>query len=113
MRASRFDPVPPAPNIPAAAEKSETGREDPAPSSRPASFFSAKSGKPAGYRIVVDGGYSNDVCGYLGSRRVIEEGGYEGINANIRILNHPGRFAPSAEDTVVAKGHELVHQTRP
>ncbi len=56
-------------------------------------------------------GYSNDVFGYLGSRRVIEEGGYEGIEANIRILNHPGRFAPSAEDTIVAKVHELHAQT--
>jgi hypothetical protein len=52
-------------------------------------------------------GYSNNVFGYLGSRRVIEEGGYEGIGANVRILNHPGRFAPAAEDTIVAKVHEL------
>jgi len=57
-------------------------------------------------------GYSNDVFGYLGSRRVIEEGGYEGIEANIRILNHPGRFAPAAEDTIIAKVHELHAQTQ-
>ncbi|MBI4622009.1 MAG: neutral/alkaline non-lysosomal ceramidase N-terminal domain-containing protein [Verrucomicrobia bacterium] len=28
-------------------------------------------------------GYSNDVAGYLGSRRVLEEGGYEGGEANV------------------------------
>jgi neutral ceramidase len=57
-------------------------------------------------------GYSNDIFGYLGSRRVIEEGGYEGIGANTRILNHPGRFALNAEDLVVAKVHELHRQTQ-
>jgi len=55
-------------------------------------------------------GYSNDVFGYLGSRRVIEEGGYEGIAANTRLLNHPGRFTYGAEDAVVAKAHELVRK---
>lgn len=57
-------------------------------------------------------GYSNDIFGYLGSRRVIEEGGYEGIEANVRILNHPGRFTLDAEDRIVAKVHELHMQTQ-
>jgi hypothetical protein len=39
-------------------------------------------------------GYSNDCFGYLGSKRVITEGGYEGRDANLRILHHPGPFAP-------------------
>lgn len=56
-------------------------------------------------------GYSNNVYGYLGSRRVIEEGGYEGLSANIRILNHPGRFAYDTEERVVAKVHELRRMT--
>jgi len=56
-------------------------------------------------------GYSNDVFGYLGSRRVIQEGGYEGLEANIRILNHPGGFTPAVEDTIVNKVHELHRQT--
>jgi neutral ceramidase len=55
-------------------------------------------------------GYSNDVFGYLGSRRVLEEGGYEGLGANIRILNHPGRFTLDAEERIVAKVHELRGQ---
>lgn len=52
-------------------------------------------------------GYSNDVFGYLGSKRVIEEGGYEGGGANTRILNHPGPFTRDAEDLIVKKVHEL------
>jgi hypothetical protein len=47
------------------------------------------------------------VFGYLGSRRVIAEGGYEGGGANVRILNHPGRFTLDAEETVIARVHEL------
>ncbi len=58
-------------------------------------------------------GYSNHVFGYLGSRRVIEEGGYEGIGANIRILNHPGRFTFAAEDVIMAKVHELRRSLGP
>jgi hypothetical protein len=57
-------------------------------------------------------GYSNDIFGYLGSRRVIEEGGYEGGGANIRILNHPGPFTPEAEDVVIGKVHELRRKLR-
>ncbi|MEI6466970.1 MAG: neutral/alkaline non-lysosomal ceramidase N-terminal domain-containing protein [Verrucomicrobiota bacterium] len=57
-------------------------------------------------------GYSNNVFGYLGSRRVIEEGGYEGGGANTRILNHPGNLARDTEDRVVAKVHELVRGGR-
>jgi hypothetical protein len=52
-------------------------------------------------------GYSNDVFGYLASQRVIEEGGYEGGGANIRILNHPGPFTPAAEEAIISKVHEL------
>jgi hypothetical protein len=52
-------------------------------------------------------GYSNHVFGYLAGRRVVQEGGYEGISANTRILIHPGRFTDDVEDRVVAKVHEL------
>ena len=58
-------------------------------------------------------GYSNDVFGYLGSRRIIAERGYEGGDANTRILNHPGRFTLEAEERVVAKVHELGQAVRP
>lgn len=61
----------------------------------------------AGARHVWVAGYSNDVFGYLASRRIIEEGGYEGGGANTRILNHPGPFALDTEERVVGKVHEL------
>ena len=66
----------------------------------------------AGPASVWVAGYSNDYFGYLGSKRVIAEGGYEGGEANTRILNHPGPFAPDAEDRVVAKVHELLAAPR-
>ena len=51
-------------------------------------------------------GYSNDGFGYLGSKRVIEEGGYEGYSANLR--RHPGPWATDTEERVMRKVHELV-----
>jgi len=50
-------------------------------------------------------GYSNDYFGYMPSRRVLEEGDYEGGEANVGI--HPGYWAPSVEERIVAKVHEL------
>lgn len=67
----------------------------------------------AGPAAVWVAGYTNDVFGYLPSRRVLREGGYEGISANTRILNHPGRFADDVEDRVVAKAHELLKRLAP
>ena len=67
----------------------------------------------AGPAAVWVAGYTNDYFGYLGSRRVINEGGYEGGDANTRILNHPGRFTPEAEDAVIAKVHELRKDLAP
>ncbi|MFV1968478.1 MAG: neutral/alkaline non-lysosomal ceramidase N-terminal domain-containing protein [Pirellulaceae bacterium] len=55
-------------------------------------------------------GYSNDVFGYLPSRRVLEEGGYEGGGA-MRYTSLPGPFAPSVEKLVVDKVHELARKT--
>ena len=57
-------------------------------------------------------GYSNHVFGYLPGKRVVQEGGYEGISANTRILIHPGRFTDDVEDRVVGKVHELVRSLR-
>ena len=50
-------------------------------------------------------GYSNDVFGYLGSRRVIVEGGYEGYSANLG--RHPGPWATTTEDRIVTLVYEL------
>jgi hypothetical protein len=50
-------------------------------------------------------GYSNDGFGYLGSRRVIVEGGYEGYSANLG--RHPGPWATTTEDRVINAVYEL------
>jgi hypothetical protein len=51
--------------------------------------------------------YSNDVFGYLPSKRVIEEGGYEtrGI-----YYGGPGFFSPAAQDTVVNAVGDLARK---
>lgn len=56
-------------------------------------------------------GYSNHVFGYLPSRRVLEEGGYEGGGAMIYSA-YPGPFAESVEGRVIDKVKELVQQVR-
>ncbi len=52
-------------------------------------------------------GYSNDVFAYIPSLRVLQEGGYEGGDAMI-YYGQPGSFAPSVEEMIVSKIHELV-----
>jgi neutral ceramidase len=56
-------------------------------------------------------GYSNDVFGYVPSVRVLGEGGYEGGGA-MRYTDLPGPFAPSIEERIVNKVHELINSTR-
>lgn len=54
-------------------------------------------------------GYSNDVFAYIPSRRVLLEGGYEAGGAMrymTTVLQH-GPFAPSVEEAIVSKVHEL------
>jgi neutral ceramidase len=57
-------------------------------------------------------GYSNDVFGYIPSARVLREGGYEGGGA-MRYTELPGPFAPSIEERIVSKVHELTRQAAP
>lgn len=56
-------------------------------------------------------GYSNHVFGYLPSRRVLTEGGYEGVGAMTN-TTFPGPFDESVEDRVVAKVKQLVQRVR-
>lgn len=51
-------------------------------------------------------GYSNDVFGYLGSRRVIVEGGYEGYSANM--WDFPGPWGTNSEERVIGKAYDLI-----
>jgi len=55
--------------------------------------------------------YCNDVFAYIPSRRVLEEGGYEGGAAMI-YYGQPGPFALNVEETIVGKVHDVVNQLR-
>jgi len=54
--------------------------------------------------------YTNDVFGYIPSVRVLKEGGYEAGEA-MRYTDLPGPFAPSIEERIIAKVHELARHT--
>ncbi len=55
-------------------------------------------------------GYSNDVFGYLPSRRVLDEGGYEGGGAMI-YYGKPGPFDATVEERVIAGVKRLAERT--
>jgi hypothetical protein len=55
--------------------------------------------------------YCNDVFAYIPSLRVLKEGGYEGGGAMV-YYGQPGPFAPSIEETIIGKVHDLVGQVR-
>jgi Neutral/alkaline non-lysosomal ceramidase, N-terminal len=52
--------------------------------------------------------YANDVMAYIPTRRVWDEGGYEGGGAMV-YYGLPTRWAGNIEDLIVGKVHELVH----
>ena len=47
------------------------------------------------------------VPGYIPSRRILKEGGYEGGGAMV-YYDHPTRFAPAVEDMIIGAVHELM-----
>jgi len=55
--------------------------------------------------------YCNDVFAYIPSLRVLKEGGYEGGGAMV-YYGQPGPFAPSIEETIIGKVHDLIGQVR-
>lgn len=55
--------------------------------------------------------YCNDVFAYIPSLRVLKEGGYEGGDAMV-YYGQPGPFAPSIEETIIGKVHDLIRQVR-
>jgi hypothetical protein len=61
----------------------------------------------AGAAAVWVAGYSNDVMAYIPSRRVRDEGGYEGGEAMCYSATHPGPWSPELEEKIVGKVHEL------
>ncbi len=56
-------------------------------------------------------GYSNESLGYLGSRKVVLEGGYEGYSANLG--RHAAPWTPEVEDRVIARALELFRSINP
>jgi hypothetical protein len=59
-------------------------------------------------------GYSNEVIAYIPSKRIREEGGYEGGGAMryVRSVIHPGPWAPSVEKTLVEMIYDLEEMLR-
>jgi neutral ceramidase len=56
-------------------------------------------------------GYSNDVMAYIPTRRVWDEGGYEGAAAMV-YYGLPTRWSSDVEEIIVSKVHELVRADR-
>ena len=56
-------------------------------------------------------GYCNDVFGYLASRRVLEEGGYEAVGST-GFYGLPGGFALSVEEAVVGKVKDEIRRMK-
>jgi hypothetical protein len=52
-------------------------------------------------------GYANDVFAYIPSKRVLEEGGYEGATSMI-YYGQPGPWAPEVEEILVSKVKQVV-----
>jgi len=51
--------------------------------------------------------YSNDVPCYIPSRRILDEGGYEGAGAMV-YYDRPTKFAPDIEERIMTTVHSLV-----
>lgn len=54
-------------------------------------------------------GYSNDLCSYIPSARMYDEGGYEVIDSMI-YYDLPGPYTPAIEEKIIGKVHELNRQ---
>jgi hypothetical protein len=55
-------------------------------------------------------GYSNDVPAYIPSKRVVQEGGYEGGEALV-FFGRPGKFSAAVEEIIVEKVGDLMERT--
>lgn len=56
-------------------------------------------------------GYSNDVFAYIPSRRVLQEGGYEGGGAMIA-YGQPAAFTPAVEEIILESASDLVSRVQ-
>ncbi len=69
-------------------------------------------GEKSGGAPVWFSGYSNDVMTYIPSKRILDEGGYEGGGAMryVRSTAHPAPWEPDIEKKLVGKVHQLFDQ---
>jgi hypothetical protein len=80
--------------------------------------FSLRLKRELSGRNVWVSAYNNDFMGYIPSRRVRSEGGYEGGEAltysaqTLYRAIHPNLWDPVVEDVVIAKVHDLDRKTR-
>jgi neutral ceramidase len=70
--------------------------------------FATRLKQELGDRKTWVAGYANDVMAYIGSRRILREGGYEGETAMV-YYGLPTRWAPESEDCIVTEVHRQVH----
>ncbi|MBI4627040.1 MAG: neutral/alkaline non-lysosomal ceramidase N-terminal domain-containing protein [Verrucomicrobia bacterium] len=75
--------------------------------------FSLRLKKELAGPMVWTAGYCNDVMAYIPSRRVLEEGGYEGREASLASSILPGPWDTSVEELIVAKVHDLNRKAAP
>jgi len=55
--------------------------------------------------------YANDVCGYIGSARVLYEGGYEADGSTI-YYTLPTRWAYDVEERIISTVHEIIDEMK-
>ncbi|MBY0229331.1 MAG: hypothetical protein K2W96_08645, partial [Gemmataceae bacterium] len=60
-----------------------------------------------GERAVWVAGYANDVMAYVGSKRILDEGGYE-ADSSVVYYGLPSRWADSIEEAIIKKARELA-----
>jgi len=58
-------------------------------------------------------GYCNDVMAYIPSARLLGEGGYEPYSSMFYSEIHPGPWAPTLEERIIKKVHELHRRLQP
>jgi hypothetical protein len=73
--------------------------------------YSLRFKRQYGFDTLWVAGYSNDVFAYIPSRRVLEEGGYEGGGAMIA-YGQPAAFTPEVEEIVACGVDSLMVRVR-
>lgn len=73
--------------------------------------YSLRLKRELGTTAVWVAGYSNDVFAYIPSKRVLQEGGYEGGGA-MRYASLPGPFQPNVEEKIVTRVSDMVSRLR-